>query len=124
MVNFGPMETVPERFRERRLYVHNPTITLMRTTPEECAELGRRIARKLNAARGPVSLFVPLRGISLIAVEGQVFYDPDADEALLAALREDLDDSVDVRELNTDINDPAFAEAIADRLHALYGAAG
>jgi uncharacterized protein (UPF0261 family) len=124
MVNFGPMETVPERFRERRLYVHNPTITLMRTTPEECAELGRRIARKLNAARGPVSLFIPLRGISLIAVEGQVFHDPDADEALLAALREDLDDSVDVRELNTDINDPAFAEAMADRLHELYRAAG
>jgi uncharacterized protein (UPF0261 family) len=124
MVNFGPMETVPERFRERRLYVHNPTITLMRTTPEECAELGRRIARKLNAARGPVSLFIPLRGISLIAVEGQVFYDPEADKALLAALRDDLDDSLDVRELNTDINDPAFAEAMADRLHELYGAAG
>jgi uncharacterized protein (UPF0261 family) len=124
MVNFGPMETVPERFRERRLYVHNPTITLMRTTPEECAELGRRIARKLNAARGPISLFIPLRGISLIAVEGQVFYDPDADKALLAALRDDLDDSLDVRELNTDINDPVFAEAMADRLHELYGAAG
>jgi uncharacterized protein (UPF0261 family) len=124
MVNFGPMETVPERFRERRLYVHNPTITLMRTTPEECAELGRRIARKLNAAQGPVSLFIPLRGISLIAVEGQVFYDPEADKALLAALRADLDHSVDVRELNTDINDPAFAEAMADRLHELYGADG
>ena len=124
MVNFGPMETVPERFRERHLYVHNPTITLMRTTPEECAELGRRIARKLNAARGPVSLFIPLRGISLIAVEGQVFYDPEADKALLAALRADLDHSVDVRELNTDINDPAFAEAMADRLHELYGADG
>jgi uncharacterized protein (UPF0261 family) len=123
MVNFGPMETVPERFRERRLYVHNPTITLMRTTPEECAELGRRIARKLNAARGPVSLFIPLRGISLIAVEGQVFHDPDADEALLAALRESLDDSVDVRELDTDINDPAFAEAMADRLDELHGGA-
>ena len=123
MVNFGPMETVPERFRKRRLYVHNPTITLMRTTPEECAELGRRIARKLNAAQGPVSLFIPLRGISLIAVEGQVFHDPDADEALLAALREDLDDSVDVRELDTDINDPAFAEAMADRLHELHGMA-
>jgi uncharacterized protein (UPF0261 family) len=123
MVNFGPMETVPERFRERRLYVHNPTITLMRTTPEESAELGRRIARKLNAAQGPVSLFIPLRGISLIAVEGQVFHDPDADEALLAALREDLDDSVDVRELDTDINDPAFAEAMADRLHELHGTA-
>ena len=122
MVNFGPMETVPERFRERNLYVHNPTITLMRTTPEECAELGRRIARKLNAAKGPVSLFIPLRGISLIAVEGQVFHDPAADEALLAALREDLDESVDVRELDTDINDPAFAEAMADRLHELYEA--
>jgi uncharacterized protein (UPF0261 family) len=124
MVNFGPMETVPERFRERRLYVHNPTITLMRTTPEECAELGRRIARKLNAAQGPVSLFIPLRGISLIAVEGQVFYDLDADKALLDALRADLDHSVDVRELNTDINDPAFAEAMADRLHELYRADG
>jgi uncharacterized protein (UPF0261 family) len=123
MVNFGPMETVPERFRERRLYVHNPTITLMRTTPEECAELGRRIARKLNAAQGPVSMFIPLRGISLIAVEGQVFHDADADKALLAALREDLDDSVDVRELDTDINDPAFAEAMADRLHELHGMA-
>jgi uncharacterized protein (UPF0261 family) len=123
MVNFGPMESVPERFRERRLYVHNPTITLMRTTPEECAELGRRIARKLNAARGSVSLFVPLRGVSLIAVEGQVFHDPDADEALLRALRENIEDSVDVRELETDINDPAFAEAMADRLHELYEAA-
>ena len=62
MVNFGPPETVPERFRDRHLYVHNPTVTLMRTTPEECAELGRRIAPKLNAAQGPTALFVPLRG--------------------------------------------------------------
>ena len=61
MVNFGPMETVPEKFRGRNLYVHNPTVTLMRTTPEECAELGRRIARKLNAATGPTALFVPLK---------------------------------------------------------------
>jgi uncharacterized protein (UPF0261 family) len=95
----------------------------MRTTPEECAELGRRIARKLNAARGPVTLFIPLRGISLIAVEGQVFHDAEADEALLAALREDLGDSVDVRELDTDINDPSFAEAMAERLHELHGGA-
>src|SRR5215210_3533308 len=120
MVNFGPRDTVPERFAGRTLYVHNPTVTLMRTTPQENAELGRRIARKLAGARGSISLFIPLRGISLIAVEGQVFHDPDADEALLGALREDLDDSVDVRELDTDINDPAFAEAMADRLHELY----
>jgi uncharacterized protein (UPF0261 family) len=92
----------------------------MRTTPEECAELGRRIGRKLSAATGPVTLFVPLRGISLIAVEGQVFHDPDADAALLAGLRETLDPGVDVRELDTDINDPAFAHAMADALHEHY----
>jgi uncharacterized protein (UPF0261 family) len=122
MVNFGPMETVPERFRDRRLYVHNPTVTLMRTTPEECAELGRTLARKLNAATGPVTLFVPLRGISAIAAEGQPFHDPEADEALFGALREHLGSSVEVRELDTDVNDPAFADAMAERLHELVRA--
>jgi uncharacterized protein (UPF0261 family) len=92
----------------------------MRTTPEECAELGRRIARKLNAARGPLTLFVPLKGVSLIATEGQVFHDPAADEALFGALREHLDPDVDVREVESDINDPAFADAMAERLHELY----
>src|SRR5215204_2656565 len=119
MVNFGPRDSVPERFRDRLFYEHNPTVTLMRTTPAECAELGRRIARKLNSARGPVTLFVPLRGVSMIAVEGQPFHDAAADEALVGALREHLDPSVDVRELDTDINDPAFAQAMADRLHEL-----
>ena len=122
MVNFGPRDSVPERFGDRLFYEHNPTVTLMRTTPEECAELGRRIARKLNAATGPVTLFVPLRGVSMIAVEGQVFHDPEADEALLSALREELEPFVDVRELDLDINDPAFAEAMAERLHELAGA--
>jgi uncharacterized protein (UPF0261 family) len=122
MVNFGPMETVPAQFRDRLLYKHNPTVTLMRTTPEECAELGRRIARKLNAARGPLTLFVPLRGVSLIATKDQVFYDEAADEALLGALREHLDPEVDERELDTDINDPQFATAMADRLHEHYEA--
>ena len=121
MVNFGPRDSVPERFRDRLFYEHNPTVTLMRTTPDECAELGRRIARKLNAARGSVTLFVPLRGVSMIAVEGQPFHDPDADAALVSALREELEPSVDVRELETDINDPAFAGAMAERLHELVG---
>jgi uncharacterized protein (UPF0261 family) len=119
MVNFGPRDTVPERYRDRLLYEHNPTVTLMRTTPAESAELGRRIARKLNAATGPATLFVPLRGVSMIAVEGQPFHDPAADEALLSTLREELDPSVDVREVDTDINDPAFAVAMAERLHEL-----
>jgi uncharacterized protein (UPF0261 family) len=119
MVNFGPRETVPPQFEGRNLYVHNPTITLMRTTPDECAELGRTIGRKLSAATGPTVLFVPLRGVSMIAVEGQPFYDKAADDALLAGLHETLGPSVEVHELDTDINDPAFADAMADRLHEL-----
>ena len=122
MVNFGPFETVPAEFRDRLLYRHNPTVTLMRTTPEECATLGRVIAEKLNQARGPLTVFVPLKGVSLIATEGQVFYDPPADEALFGALREHLDPDFDLRELDLDINDPAFAQAMADRLDALYKA--
>jgi uncharacterized protein (UPF0261 family) len=119
MVNFGPLDTVPEQFRGRNLYVHNPTVTLMRTTPEECAELGRRIARKLSAAKGPVALFVPLRGVSLIATEGQPFHDPEADRALIEALRENVGPNVEVHELDTDLNDPEFADAMANRLHEL-----
>ncbi|HEX7582463.1 MAG TPA: Tm-1-like ATP-binding domain-containing protein, partial [Gaiellaceae bacterium] len=124
MVNFGPLDTVPERFRSRNLYEHNPTVTLMRTTPDECRELGRTIGRKLSAARGPVALFVPLRGVSMIAVEGGPFYDPVADEALREGLRETLSDAVEVHELDLDINDPTFAEAMADRLHELVRGPG
>jgi uncharacterized protein (UPF0261 family) len=120
MVNFGPRDTVPERFEGRNLYVHNPTITLMRTTPEEMAELGRRIARKLNGAAGPTVLFVPLRGVSAIDVEGQPFHDAEADAALFAALRDGIDASkVELHEVDADVNDPAFATAMADRLHEL-----
>jgi uncharacterized protein (UPF0261 family) len=116
MVNFGPRDSVPERFEGRNLYVHNPTITLMRTTPEECRELGRRIGRKLSGAQGPTALFVPLRGVSMIAVEGQPFHDPDADAALLEGLRETLGENVEVHEFDLDVNDEAFALAMADRL--------
>ena len=120
MVNFGPRDTVPERFAERNLYVHNPTVTLMRTTADEMAELGRRIARKLNSADGPTVLFVPLRGVSAIDVDGALFRDPEADDALFAALRKGVDhDKVEVHELDADLNDPAFAVAMADRLHEL-----
>ncbi|MBA2693739.1 MAG: Tm-1-like ATP-binding domain-containing protein [Rubrobacter sp.] len=117
MVNFGPRESVPEKFEGRNLYVHNPTITLMRTTPDECAELGRRVAEKLNAAKGPTTLFIPLKGISLIATEGQVFHDPEADEALFEAIRENIGGNVEVVEMDTHINDPEFAVAMAEKLH-------
>jgi uncharacterized protein (UPF0261 family) len=115
MVNFGPRQTVPPVFGGRRLYVHNPSITLMRTSPEECHELGRRIGAKLAATAGPKTVFVPLRGVSAIAVEGQAFYDPAADAALLSGLRETIN-GVDVREMDMDINDARFAEAMAQRL--------
>jgi uncharacterized protein (UPF0261 family) len=120
MVNFGPRDTVPSQFEDRNLYVHNPTITLMRTTVEENAELGRRIARKLNGADSPTVLFVPLKGVSAIDVDGQPFRDAEADAALFAALREGIDPSkVEVHEVDADVNDPAFADAMADRLHEL-----
>ncbi|MBP1990420.1 Tm-1-like ATP-binding domain-containing protein [Paenibacillus eucommiae] len=121
MVNFGAFETVPLKFKERLLYKHNETITLMRTTPEECAELGRSIAHKLNASKGRVTLFVPLKGLSMIATEGRLFFDGQADAALFEALREHLDRNVvELIEVDQHINDPLFAVAMADRLHELY----
>ncbi len=118
MVNFGARETVPPQFADRTIYVHNPSVTLMRTTAEECAELGRRIARKLSAATGPVALYVPLQGVSMIDVPGQPFHDPDADAALFAALREGLGENVELVQLDCTINDDAFADAMAERLDA------
>jgi uncharacterized protein (UPF0261 family) len=119
MVNFGPMKSVPSHFRHRRLHKHNASITLMRTTAEECAELGLRMARKLNSARGSVILFIPLRGFSAVSTKGQIFYDPEADGALISALREHIEPHVEIREVDTDINDPAFARSLADSLHQL-----
>ncbi len=116
MVNFGARDTVPHQFEDRNLYVHNPSVTLMRTTKEECAELGRQIAAKLSAATGPTALFIPLKGVSMIDAEGQPFHDPEADEALFAALRAGLGDSVELIELDNNINDPEFADAMADKL--------
>jgi uncharacterized protein (UPF0261 family) len=124
MVNFGARETVPPKFEQRNLYVHNPSVTLMRTTPEECAELGRRIASKLAAATGPVSLFVPRRGVSMIDAEGQPFHDPEADAALFDALREGLEGSeVELVELDHNVNDEEFADAMVDRLDSYLGGA-
>jgi uncharacterized protein (UPF0261 family) len=116
MVNFGARDTVPPQFETRNLYIHNPSVTLMRTTPEESAELGRQIARKLSTARGPVALFIPLRGVSAISGEGGPFYDADADAALIGALRENIGKNVEVHEIDAHINDPEFARAMAARL--------
>ncbi|MEV0291354.1 Tm-1-like ATP-binding domain-containing protein [Kribbella sp. NPDC050820] len=118
MVNFGPLDTVPPQFADRNLFVHNPSVTLMRTTPEECAELGWRLATRLNASTGPVTLLLPLRGVSAIAVEGGPFHDPAADAALFDAIRDTVDPSVvELVELDAAINDDAFAHAAADKLN-------
>ena len=122
MVNFGPLDTVPAAFRGRNLYEHNATVTLMRTTEAECAELGRIIARKLNAATGPVALFIPTGGVSMIDAPGGPFHDPVADAALVRELKAGLRPGVEVVEMATHINDPAFARAMAERLDELYRA--
>jgi uncharacterized protein (UPF0261 family) len=116
MVNFGARDTVPPQFEDRNLYVHNPSVTLMRTTAEECAELGRRIAAKLTAATGPVALFVPLGGVSMIDAPGQPFFDAEADEALFSALRSGVGANVELVELDCNVNDDAFADAMVEKL--------
>jgi uncharacterized protein (UPF0261 family) len=120
MVNFGPIDTVPEPFRDRNLYRHNASVTLMRTTEAESAELGRVLARKLNAASGPLAVFIPAAGVSMIDMPGAPFHDPAADAALIQELKSGLRPDVEVVEMATDINDPAFAHAMAERLDALY----
>lgn len=125
MVKFGPPDTLPRQMRERRVQVHNPSITVVRTTEEECAELGRRVAAKLREATGPTEVCVPLRGLSTLGAPGGPYHDPALDEALFVALRDGLRDSaVTVVEYDADINDPSFGRAAAERLHRLIAADG
>ncbi len=119
-ITFTPQSAVPAEYSDRNVYHHNPSIALVRTSAEECTELGRRIAGKLNRANGPVSLFVPRRGSSSYAIDGGVFHDPEADTALIESLRAHLGPSVELVEMDTDINDPAFADAMARRLDEHY----
>ncbi len=116
MVNFGAPETVPAKFKGRRFYQHNPQVTLMRTTPEECKRLGEVLAGKLNASKAPVTVLIPLKGISVISAAGQPFYDLEADRALFAALKANLRKDIAVRELDCNINDAPFAEACVQAL--------
>ncbi len=123
MANFGAIDTVPVKFADRELYRHNPQVTLMRTTPAENAELGRIVATKLNASTGPTVLFLPLRGVSMIDAEGMPFWSPEADAALFDAIRTTVDPArVELVELDMHVNDPAFADAMTDRLLAMLTA--
>jgi uncharacterized protein (UPF0261 family) len=116
MVNFYGPESVPERFKGRNFYQHNPQVTLMRTTAEECQELGRIMAQKLNASIGPVTVLLPTKAISVISAPGQKFHDAEADECLFTAIKKTLRPDIEVIEMATEINDPKFAEACANAL--------
>jgi len=124
MVNFGPRDSVPDEFEGRTFHVHNPQVTLMRTTAAENAELGEIIAGKLNAATGPTALVLPLGGVSAIDVEGEPFHDPEADRALFDALRSGIDDDVELVEMETDINDEAVSQRLAETLDEYMRAVG
>jgi uncharacterized protein (UPF0261 family) len=120
MVNFGPPATVPGQFGGRLFFEHNSTVTLMRTTAEEMAELGARIGRKAAAANGPTEVFWPDRGVSALDADGQPFRDPAADDACRQALEGELSAAGRrLHRIDAHINDPSFAVAMADRLHQM-----
>jgi len=122
MVNFWAPPTVPERFQGRRFYAHNPNITLMRTTPEECRQLGQIMAEKLNLSTGPVCVLLPLRGWSMIDAPGGPFWWPEADHAFAQSLKAALRPDIPVLELDCNVNDPEFARRCAETLLALMKA--
>lgn len=119
MVNFGPIDTVPEKYRGRNLYKHNPTVTLMRTTVEENVKLGEVIAEKLNSAQSPTVLMLPLRGVSAIDGDGQPFDGPAEDKVLFDTLRRNIGKNVELIEVDANINDDEFSLAAAKKLVSL-----
>jgi len=126
MVNFGAPDTIPERYRGRKFHVHNPQVTLMRTTVEENERMGRWIGERLNQMDGPVRFFLPEGGVSALDARGQPFWDPDADAALFRALERTVR-STGNRQLirvKQNINDPEFASTITAAFRTLFGRAG
>lgn len=125
MVNFGARDTVPERFSDRLLHVHNPQVTLMRTTVEENVAIAEFIAGKLNACEGPVRFLLPTGGVSLIDAPGQPFHDPDADAALFDTIEARVEQTANrtVERIDANINDDAFVAAVLERFAEVVGAA-
>ena len=118
MVNFGPPDTVPEQFKDRTFYQHNPTVTLMRTTVAENAELGKIMGQKLSQAKGPTTVIIPKQGVSAIDQEGQPFYSAEAEAAWIENLKANLGDNVTLIEMDNHINDDAFATKLVETLLA------
>jgi uncharacterized protein (UPF0261 family) len=121
MANFWARDTVPEEYQGRTLYEWNPNVTLLRTNVEENAQMGRVFAEKLNAAQGPTAVFIPLKGVSMLDSEGEPFWDPEADQAFQKALQENLRDDIPVYEMEQNINDPEFVDALSTKLLEFLG---
>lgn len=116
MVNFGAMDTVPEKYKDRKFYQWNPNVTLMRTTPEENAEMGRIFAEKANMSKGPVVFMLPLKGVSMLDPEGEIFYWPEANQAIFDAIKGNVRGDIPVIEMNMDINAPEFSDRAVNEL--------
>jgi len=121
MVNFWAPDTVPEKYQARQLHKWNPGITLMRTDVEENIHLGKIIAEKANAATGPVAIFLPLKGVSILDSPGNEYWWPEADQALFDAIKSNIRSDIPVIEMDCNINDPEFAEAVTGQLLAYLG---
>ena len=121
MVNFGPRDTVPERFRNRRLVVHNPNITLMRTTRDENRTIGEWMGSRLNQMEGPVRLLLPEGGVSLLDAPGKAFHDPEADNALFESLEKTVRQTArrKVERIDANINDDKFVSAVVDAFSSI-----
>jgi len=116
MVNFWAVDTVPEKYKSRKLYPWNPNVTLMRTTPEENAKLGQIMTQRLNQSKGPTAVFFPLKGLSQLDSPGGEFWWPEADMALLKTLKQNLRKDIPLIEVDANINDPEFAKAATDKM--------
>lgn len=116
MVNFWAIDTVPEKYKNRKLYPWNPNVTLMRTNPEENTKLGRIMAERLNQSKEPTAVFFPLNGLSQLDSPGEDSWWPEANETLLNALKENLRKDIPLIEVDANINDAEFAKAVTDKM--------
>ena len=119
MANFGPINSVPEKYSNRQLYEWNPNVTLMRTNVEENRTMGKIFAEKANASLGPVAFLLPTRGVSIVYSDGDQYLLPEADRSMFDAIKGNLNPRIEVVELDANINDAAFAETAVDMLFGL-----
>ncbi|NMB88549.1 MAG: UPF0261 family protein [Chloroflexi bacterium] len=119
MANFGGIDTVPEKYKGRKLYEWNPNVTLLRTNVEENRKMGEMLAAAANAAQGPVAVILPLKGVSMLDSQGNQFWDPEADGACYDAIRKNLRPDIELIESDANVNDPEFADLCAHTLLSL-----